>query len=171
MDTLTIRIECQSEGELLAVLSKIETETDLRWNTGDLPLDYTPKSGTYPIYIIISFEAEWHGITYDLFKINYDKCIYEVRAEDYLHGEKTIKSMGDPIEAQDDPVNHPAHYASGKVECIDAMEELYGVEAVKSFCVCNMYKYLWRRKDKDNEEQDIQKALWYFDRYVELVNR
>lgn len=70
-----------------------------------------------------------------------------------------------------DPVNHPKHYANTKVECIDAMEELYGVEAVKAYCVCATFKYLWRRKDKDNEEQDVQKALWYFDKAKELINR
>ena len=40
-----------------------------------------------------------------------------------------------------DPVNKPEHYANTKVECIDAMIELYGVEAVKSFCLCNAFKY------------------------------
>jgi len=70
-----------------------------------------------------------------------------------------------------DPVNHPKHYANTKVECIDAMIELFGVEAVKSYCACAVFKYLWRRKEKDNEEQDIQKALWYFDKAKELMNR
>lgn len=72
------------------------------------------------------------------------------------------------IPIQDDPVNHPSHYC-GKVECITVMEEVFGTEAVKSFCLCNMFKYLWRRKDKGTEEQDIQKALWYFDKYRSLV--
>ena len=70
-----------------------------------------------------------------------------------------------------DPVNKPQHYANGKVECIDAMEEVFGKERVMIFSLLNCYKYLWRRKDKDNEEQDIRKALWYFDKYKELLNR
>ena len=69
-----------------------------------------------------------------------------------------------------DPVNKPEHYASGKVECIDAMESIFGKEAVLSFAILNCYKYLWRRKNKDNEEQDVKKALWYFDRHKELIN-
>ena len=73
------------------------------------------------------------------------------------------------IPIQDDPVNHPSHYASGKVECIDAMVGLYGAEVVSHYCIVNVYKYLWRRKDKGTEEQDIQKALWYFDKYRALV--
>ena len=70
-----------------------------------------------------------------------------------------------------DMVNHPAHYTQGKVECIDAMEMALGTEAVKGYCLGAVFKYLWRRKDKGNEEQDIQKSLWYFDYYKQLLNR
>lgn len=69
-----------------------------------------------------------------------------------------------------DPVNHPAHYTSGKIECIDAMKEVLGSEVVKGFCLGNTFKYLWRRKDKGAEEQDVEKALWYFDRYKKEVS-
>lgn len=68
-----------------------------------------------------------------------------------------------------DPVTRPEHYTKGPVECIDAMIELYGANAVSYFCICNAFKYLWRRKDKGNEEQDIEKALWYFDKYRDLI--
>lgn len=35
-----------------------------------------------------------------------------------------------------DNVNHPAHYETGKFECIEVMLETQGVEATKDFCVC-----------------------------------
>ena len=69
-----------------------------------------------------------------------------------------------------DPVNKPQHYANGKVECIDAMERVFGVEAVKAFCLCNAFKYHWRHNDKNGEE-DLRKASWYMDKYKELTNR
>lgn len=69
-----------------------------------------------------------------------------------------------------DPVNHPSHYTSGKVECIDAMEEALGTEVVKGFCLGNCFKYLWRHEDKNGQE-DIQKAVWYFSRYKKILNR
>ena len=72
---------------------------------------------------------------------------------------------------KNDPVNHPSHYASTKVECIDAMEQMFGKKAVIQFAILNAWKYLWRRKDKGNEEQDIQKACWYFDKAKELINK
>lgn len=69
-----------------------------------------------------------------------------------------------------DSVNNPEHYTSGKVECIDAMIEVFGIEAVKSFCLCNAFKYHWRH-DMKNGQEDIEKATWYMDKYRELVNR
>lgn len=36
-----------------------------------------------------------------------------------------------------DNVNHPAHYETGKFECIEVMLETQGVEAVLNFCQCN----------------------------------
>lgn len=65
-----------------------------------------------------------------------------------------------------DNVNHPSHYA-GKVECIDVMIETQGVEAVKNFCLCNAFKYLYRHNGKNGVE-DIKKAKWYIDKYLEL---
>ena len=69
-----------------------------------------------------------------------------------------------------DPVNRPEHYANTKVECIDAMEEVFGIEAVKHFCLCNAFKYHWRASDKNGQE-DLEKADWYMRRFKELVNR
>ena len=66
-----------------------------------------------------------------------------------------------------DNVNHPSHYETGKFECIDVMVETQGVEATKDFCVCNALKYLYRHKRKNGLE-DIKKAIWYLNKFVEL---
>lgn len=66
-----------------------------------------------------------------------------------------------------DNVNHPKHYGSGKFECIDVMIETQGIEAVKAFCLCNALKYLYRHNNKNGVE-DIRKARWYIDKYLEL---
>lgn len=68
-------------------------------------------------------------------------------------------------------VNHPAHYAKGSVECIDAMEGAYGKDEVRIFCKINAFKYLWRLGHKDAEEQEIGKIKWYLDKYLELKER
>lgn len=66
-----------------------------------------------------------------------------------------------------DNVNHPSHYETGKFECIDVMLETQGKEAVKDFCVCNAFKYLYRYGNKNGLE-DIKKAIWYLNKFVEL---
>lgn len=68
-----------------------------------------------------------------------------------------------------DNVNHPSHYETGKYECIDVMIETQGIEAVKNFCICNAFKYLYRHENKNGVE-DVRKAKWYLDKYLELVD-
>lgn len=66
-----------------------------------------------------------------------------------------------------DNVNHPPHYEAGKFECIDVMVETQGVETVKGFCIGNAFKYIYRHSNKNGLE-DVKKARWYLDKYIEL---
>ena len=62
-------------------------------------------------------------------------------------------------------VNHPSHYnKSGRKECILEMREKYGVFFTSVFCLLNTYKYLYRAGEKEcnSKEQDLGKALWYY---------
>ena len=59
---------------------------------------------------------------------------------------------------------NPDHYKSQtSLECIDAMEIMFGSEAVYHFCLCNAFKYIWRWKNKNGDE-DLGKAKWYTNR-------
>lgn len=69
-----------------------------------------------------------------------------------------------------DNVKYPSHYTGGSIECIDAMTETQGVEAVKNFCICNAFKYLWRH-DKKNGVEDVKKAAWYLNKFIELEEK
>lgn len=69
-----------------------------------------------------------------------------------------------------DNVNHPSHYETGKFECIEVMQEVFGTEAVQNFCVCNAFKYLYRHRRKNGKE-DIEKARWYINKYLELEEK
>lgn len=82
--------------------------------------------------------------------------------------ERTLRSM-ERIPSHDN-VNHPSHYETGNFECIDVMVETQGVEATKNFCVCNALKYIYRHKRKNGLE-DIQKAIWYLNKAVELEEK
>ena len=48
-----------------------------------------------------------------------------------------------------------------------AMLETQGKEATKAFYICNAMKYLYRHKRKNGVE-DVEKARWYIDKYLEL---
>lgn len=61
---------------------------------------------------------------------------------------------------------NPSHYANyTSLECIEVMELVLGFEPTLNFCLGNAFKYMWRWKNKNGEE-DLEKAQWYLD-YVE----
>ena len=45
---------------------------------------------------------------------------------------------------QHDPVNSPSHYASGGIECIDAIKASMSHEAFLGYLKGNVQKYMWR---------------------------
>lgn len=68
--------------------------------------------------------------------------------------------------SQVDNVSHPKHYEGNtSLECIECMKVIFGDSNVYYFCLCNAFKYMWRYKNKNGEE-DINKAGWYLN-YVE----
>jgi len=66
---------------------------------------------------------------------------------------------------QHDAVNHPSHYTSGEIECIDAIQAALTEEEFRGYCKGNALKYTWREEFKGGNE-DLQKAVWYLDRIV-----
>ena len=92
----------------------------------------------------------------------------------FLNGTPTDVSNQPITTAQQtedtDNVNHPQHY-TGSIECIDAMLQQFGKEQVKSFCLLNAFKYLFRCNKKHNTPiEDVKKAIWYLNKYIEIVN-
>ena len=67
-----------------------------------------------------------------------------------------------------DPIENPPHYTQGTVELIEAIESRgWGRE----WCLGNAVKYLWRAGEKDDEVQDLEKALWYIRRRMHQISR
>jgi hypothetical protein len=66
--------------------------------------------------------------------------------------------------------NHPTYYNTGKYECWDVMEEVFGVEALKTFCLLCIFKYSYRSEHKNGVE-DIKKIVNYAQKYIELSER
>ena len=61
-------------------------------------------------------------------------------------------------------VNHPSHYNRGKIEVIDFIED-QGL----SFHLGNVIKYVARAGSKGDKLEDLKKARWYLDRYINEV--
>jgi hypothetical protein len=73
------------------------------------------------------------------------------------------------IAEPSDNVNHPAHYAKGGIECIDAIEAaVTGLEGFEGMCTGNAIKYLFRWKHKNGVE-DLKKAAWYVNRLIQRL--
>ena len=61
-------------------------------------------------------------------------------------------------------VDHPLHYNKGKIEVIDFIED-QGL----SFHLGNVIKYVARAGSKGDKLEDLKKAQWYLDRYINEV--
>lgn len=99
-----------------------------------------------------------------------NNCIHNgAKSDDKVDNFVPLKDVAPSVNEKpvNDNVNHPSHYATSKYECIDVMLEIFGVEAVKTFCLLNAFKYNYRSGRKNGLE-DIQKAKWYIDKYIEL---
>ncbi len=104
--------------------------------------------------------------TYDSPEEDLDKAIKLIQESQDLDKAHDINKLAESVTNLTDNVNHPNHY-QGKNECIDVMVAMFGIEAVKHFCMCNAYKYRFRSNMKNGEE-DIKKAEWYEDKLIEL---
>lgn len=87
--------------------------------------------------------------------------------DSWTYAEKVSKEL----DKEKDNVNHPSHYADVcSLECIDVMEAVFGPEVVFDYAIVNAFKYLWRYKNKNGQE-DIRKAEWYLDKAHDLDNK
>jgi len=64
-----------------------------------------------------------------------------------------------------DSVEKPAHYASGDIECIDAIKAQMTPEEFQGYLKGNVSKYMWRWRDKGGVES-LRKARWYLERLI-----
>ena len=79
--------------------------------------------------------------------------------------------IDDEVYDENDKVNNPSHYQSmmkdPNIDCITAMRAAFGDYETAVFCKLNAFKYVWRASSKNGNE-DIQKAIWYLNKYLEL---
>lgn len=68
-------------------------------------------------------------------------------------------------DAVNNMVNHPSHYNQGKIETIDFIED-----QKFDFHIGTAIRYLCRAGHKWNEKEDLEKAIWYIQRKIDLLS-
>jgi len=64
-----------------------------------------------------------------------------------------------------DMVNRPNHY-QGIVECITLIRDRLGSKGYAAYLEGNIWKYLYRHKDKEENIQDLKKCQWYLNELI-----
>lgn len=79
--------------------------------------------------------------------------------DNYLVGEAP-QGNGLETRKQEDKVNHPSHYNSGKIEVLDFIKDQLTEEEFRGYIKGNVLKYVPRERHKNGDE-DLEKAVFY----------
>lgn len=82
---------------------------------------------------------------------------------------KEVQTIVEKVEpevkvVEKDVINHPSHYTRGKIEVIDFIEDQQ-----LPYHLGNVIKYIARAGHKGDKLEDLKKARWYLDRYINEV--
>lgn len=91
-------------------------------------------------------------------------CLKQARANGFCHNHnRDIWRLKKRRECMADNIDHPAHYKSGSMEVIEVIEA-FGLDFHRG----NAVKYILRAGKKTADlKEDIKKAVWYLNRYLE----
>jgi hypothetical protein len=81
------------------------------------------------------------------------------------HFDYTDKLRAKAVEKEQ--VFSPAHYTDGGIETIDFIKAKMSDDELRGYCIGNALKYLSRAGKKGDVLQDLKKARWYLDFYIE----
>ena len=95
----------------------------------------------------------------------HSNCFFDTLTDEEVNESYNIV-FPEVVVSKIDAVNHPSHYADGKIEPIDYIED-----KKLGFCLGNAIKYISRagKKDKTKEIEDLKKAVWYIERRIQEV--
>jgi len=100
--------------------------------------------------------------------INNTGCRYDLQGACLLRCQDSLDASlynSRTVPQKKDLVNHPPHYTTSSIECIDAIEAALGKEGFISYLRGNIMKYTWRGPHK-NQIEDYKKAEWYIKRLI-----
>ena len=95
-----------------------------------------------------------------------------VQFEDMADADLIILARVAGIDIVDeDPVNHPSHYTSGGIECLDAIAASMTPVEYAGFLKGQVLKYLWRYRLKGKPTEDLKKANFYLERLIQITEK
>ena len=132
---------------------KLNDATPSEWDRAarsNIPYDMTTEEGRQAAWAAYAVPAE------------------EEAEEISLEGCTTEIDWGKD-EGMEDLVNHPTHYNSGGIECIEAIEASMELEAFQGYLKGNILKYIWRMSYKGKALEDCKKSQWYLNRLISTL--
>lgn len=126
----------------------------------------TPKSD--------NADDAWVGVVENIYEHASDLWVdvayqdgFDVVEDTLLYDDLEIFYHND-YSSEEDNVNHPSHYGTGKIECIEYLEDFLTHEEFIGYLRGNIGKYLHRWRYKNGLE-DLEKAQWYLNKLIERV--
>ena len=78
-----------------------------------------------------------------------------------------VNNIRETKEVRLDNVNHPTHYTKGTMECLDVIKACLSSSEFRGFLKGNVLKYLYRKGDKGDALEDLNKSCWYAKKLAE----
>ncbi len=90
----------------------------------------------------------------------------KINKEEWLSrpSEYPFRKEGNLYSAAEQNVDHPPHYNEGRLEAIEVIEDWN-----LGFHCGNVVKYIARHSHMGKAREDIEKAVWYLQRYLEKM--
>ena len=95
-----------------------------------------------------------------------ERNINDIDCDSIVLYEEYTENTLDAIKINKEMINHPQHYNQGKYEVIDVIEDW-----ALGFSLGNAIKYIARAPHKDNQLEDLKKALWYIQREIDRLSK
>ena len=104
---------------------------------------------------------------------DYSDMFWEYNDPTWVGTDDVIDRVLDRISPyENDMVNSPSHYTSGRFEAIDVIED--AIEEAPNhkaaFLQAQVLKYLLRLWHKIDAKEDAEKARWYLNRLIDSLN-
>lgn len=63
----------------------------------------------------------------------------------------------------------PELQQESNIDCMDAMRENYGPEAMVDFCLLTAFKYIWKAKQGKGFKDSVSKAISYLQYIIDWI--